>query len=317
MDYSALSEPKNLLVVDDDPSVCQVMAAMLKDRGYDVVTETNGRKVLGLLQQGEFDVALIDLVMPAISGLELIDQIRQHDRVMPILVVTGLSSAENTVAAMRHGATDFVTKPVDSAFLDLRIRGAWDLARAHRLANTDGLTGLYNHRHLQERLREELDRARRYRRPLSLVMADLDHFKTYNDTYGHPQGDEVLMAVAHTLRQVSRTSDLVARYGGEEFTLVLPETSLEDAQTVAERARQCVAALEFQGRENSHVTGVTLSLGIASYYHGCTQEELIALADAALYEAKRAGRNRVRVAMTEADRKNSEKETAEIELPFT
>lgn len=317
MESLALTEPKNLLVVDDDVNVCKVMAAMLRHRGYEVVTETDGRKVPELLQQGEFDVALIDLVMPAISGLELIDLIRQHDRVMPILVVTGLSSAESTVDAMRHGATDFVTKPVDSAFLDLRIRSAWDLARAHRLANTDGLTGLYNHRHLHERLSEELDRARRYGRPLSLVMADLDHFKTYNDTYGHPRGDEVLMAVAHTLRQASRTSDLVARYGGEEFTMVLPETTMEDARVVAERARQCVAALELHDPDTSMVPGVTLSLGIASYYRGCSQEELIATADAALYQAKRAGRNQVKTAAVQPDSTNKENETADVELPLT
>ena len=162
------------------------------------------------------------------------------------------------------------------------------------MANTDGLTGLYNHRHLQERLAQEIERAERYGRPLSVVMADLDHFKAFNDTFGHPSGDEVLIEVASTLRHVSRASDILARYGGEEFTLILPETGDSEARVVAERARECVAALRLEA-------GVTLSLGVASYRPGGSKEELIGAADAALYEAKRQGRNRVCFAEARTD----------------
>ncbi len=300
--------PQHLLVVDDDEAVCQVMSLLLTDLGYAVVTETDARKALTLLREGEFDVVMVDLVMPDLDGLELIDQIREHFNVLPILVVTAYGSAELTVDAMRRGATDFVTKPVDAPLLDLRIRSAFDLEQTRRMANTDGLTGLYNHRHLQERLQQEIERAERYGRPLSVVMADLDHFKSFNDAFGHPRGDGLLIAVARTLRHLSRASDILARYGGEEFTLVLPETSAADAHVLAERVRQCVAALDTGGSSvgppagaptadpRSSRTQVTLSLGVASWSQRDSKETLIEAADAALYRAKHAGRNRVCVA---------------------
>ncbi len=290
--------PGRLLVVDDDEAVCQVMAIMLTDLGYEVTTETDGRNVLGILREGKFDVVLLDIVMPELDGLELIEQIREHFNVLPILVVTGYGSAELTVDAMRRGATDFVTKPVDSPLLDLRIRRSFDLEQTRRMANTDGLTGLYNHRYLQERLKQEVERAERYGCPLSVVMGDLDHFKNFNDTFGHPRGDKLLIAVSAALRQLSRASDVLARYGGEEFTMILPETTAEEARILAERARQRIAALELAS-EHNEAQKVTVSLGIASHVPGTSSERLIEAADAALYAAKHAGRNCVSLAVQE------------------
>ncbi len=286
-------EPENILVVDDDVTFCSVVEVVLSERGYRVVTTTDPRRAMGILREGEFDAVLLDLVMPELDGLELLDRIREHWNVLPIIVVSGHGGTENTLEAMRRGATDFVTKPVTAPLLDLRIKSAWDLEQARRQANTDGLTGLYNHRYLQERLRQEIERASRYGRQLSLVMADLDHFKAYNDTHGHPRGDEVLIAIAHTLRHISRSSDVVARYGGEEFTMILPETPADEALVLAERARRHVESLELAGRDAFTTARVTLSVGIASLCSGCTKEALIDAADAALYRAKREGRNRV------------------------
>jgi len=272
------------------------MAIILTDLGYQVRTETDGRKVLALLREHEFDVVLLDIMMPRLSGLELISQIREHFSVLPLLIVTAFGSADLTVDAMRRGATDFITKPVDASLLDLRIRNSFDLEQTRRMANTDGLTGLYNHRYLQERMKQEIERAERYERPLSVVMADLDHFKKFNDTHGHPKGDKVLIAVAQALRQVSRASDILARYGGEEFTLILPETTAQEAGLVAERARQRVAALKLDDKEDAGSADdatVSLSLGVASHTPGASKEELIEAADAALYRAKREGRNRI------------------------
>lgn len=281
-------EPKSILVVDDEVDICQVFDAMLTDLGYQVLTESDPRQVPEILRQSDFDVAVLDLVMPQMDGLELIEQIRQHSSTLPILVVTGYGSADTTVQAMRRGATDFVTKPVDAQFLDLRIRRAFDIELSRRLANTDGLTGLFNHRHMHERLAQEIERAERYGRPLSVVMGDLDHFKRFNDTHGHPRGDELLILVAQTLRQVSRAADIVARYGGEEFTLILPETPASDAGVLAERARQAIDQIEIGGNRP-----ISISLGVASYSPGLSQETLIESADAALYAAKHRGRNRV------------------------
>lgn len=282
-------EPKNILVVDDEIDICRVFEAMLSQCGFEVLTESDPRKVMDLVRRHDFDAVIMDLMMPQMDGLELIELIRQYTSTLTILVVTGHGDAESTVEAMRRGATDFVTKPVDAEFLALRLRRACEIEHARRLANTDGLTGLYNHRHLQERLRQEIERAERYDRPLSVVMVDLDHFKRYNDTFGHPRGDEVLIQVSQTLRQVSRASDIVARYGGEEFTLILPETPASDAGVLAERARQQIESLEIGGVR----TRVTLSLGVAAHVRGSSKEDLIESADAALYAAKRRGRNRV------------------------
>ena len=280
---------RNVLLIDDDPTFCDVMRAQLEPLDYRVTTETDARRALPLLQDGDFDVLLLDLMMPEIGGLDVLEEIRQHFSVLPIVVVTGYDIPEATVDAMRRGATDFVTKPVDISFLDLRIHRACEHELARRLANSDGLTGLYNHRYLQERLQQEVERARRYSRSLSLIMADIDHFKRYNDRWGHPRGDEVLMAVARVLRRVSRGSDIAARYGGEEFTLVLPETSLDAALKVAERTRRTVAGLRFDDGAR-----VTLSLGVSTLGPGESKERLIETADRALYQAKRDGRNRVR-----------------------
>ncbi len=283
---------RNLLVVDDSETFCLMVEATLAGSGYRVVTETDARNAMGLLREGDFDAVLLDLVMPEMSGLDLLDEIRKHFSVLPVVVVSGHGCGENTLDAMRRGATDFVSKPIDGPLLDLRIRRSIDLEQARRLANTDGLTGLYNHRYLQERLQQEIKRAERYGRQLSLVMADLDHFKLYNDAYGHPRGDEVLIEVAETLRHIGRSCDVVARYGGEEFTLILPETPSDEALILAERARECIEALEIGVND----VKVTISLGIASFFPGCTKQELVEAADSALYRAKHEGRNRVSVA---------------------
>ncbi len=285
-------KPKRLLIVDDEASFCQFLETLLSAKGYQVVTETDSDNVMALLQGRRFDVLLLDLVMPKIHGLELLERIREHWNVLPILIVTGHGGGDATLEAMRRGATDFVTKPVDVSHLDLRIRAAYDLEQARRLANTDGLTGLYNHRYLHQRLEQEIERGERYSRRLSLVMADIDHFKDYNDSFGHRGGDAILIAVAETLREVSRASDIIARYGGDEFIVVLPETPADEARVMAERARQQIEELPTPGGDGSK--GVTLSLGVASLSPIISSKEaLIESADSALYEAKRSGRNRV------------------------
>ncbi len=289
--------PKNLLIIDDDRTFCLFVDTLLSDKGYRVASETDPRQVPRRLREGDFDVVLLDLVMPELGGLELLEQIREQWSAMPVLIVSAHGSGEATLDAMRRGATDFVTKPVDASHLDLRIRAAYDLERARRLANTDALTGLYNHRYFHQRLEQEIERCQRYARQLSLVMADVDQFKLYNDAYGHPRGDVLLIAVAETLRQISRASDVVARYGGDELALILPETPAREARRVAERARRGVESLHLRPGKDSIAARVTLSLGVAALPPSDgSKEELLAAADRALYQAKDRGRNRVCVA---------------------
>ncbi len=290
---------KKLLVVDDEESFCAFVDIVLSEKGYQVVTETDATKAMALLRRHHFDVLLLDLVMPEIHGLELLEQIREHWSVLPILIVTGYGGGDATLEAMRRGASDFLIKPVDASHLDLRIRAAYDLEQTRRLANTDGLTGLYNHRYLHQRLEQEIERSGRYRRQLSLVLADIDHFKTYNDTFGHPAGDAMLIAVAEKLLEVSRSSDVVARYGGDELVLILPETPAGEARVMAERARRRIEAIHISADDGSTGAEISLSLGVAALSAGGGKEDLIESADAALYEAKRTGRNRVCLAVPE------------------
>ena len=157
-----------------------------------------------------------------------------------------------------------------------------------QLSVTDGLTGLANHRALMQRLNEEWLRSKRNKHDFTVIMCDVDHFKQYNDTFGHPQGDVVLKQVADVLREATRTVDCVARYGGEEFAVILPETDMAGALEVAERIRARAESSEFPGRR------ITLSIGVAGYpMHDDTSQGVVAAADAALYTAKRAGRNQV------------------------
>ncbi len=172
--------------------------------------------------------------------------------------------------------------------LVLRLRERESQAELERLSITDALTGLYNRRHLMGTLVSEAQRSRRLRRPFSVLLADADHFKQYNDTHGHPAGDAALVKIADILRRTTRAVDCVARYGGEEFLVVLLETTVATATVVAERIRARVAGEAFSGGQ------MTMSIGVAECpTHGDTPEELIASADAALYEAKGAGRDRV------------------------
>jgi len=286
-----------VLVVDDEEIICTLFAAMLGHYGrYHVVTTTDGRQVMDILRREPFDVMLLDMSMPAISGLEVLRQVTQAFEELPVIIVTGHGTIEIAVESMQAGAADFVTKPVPAAVLHLRIQKALEHARTRRLACTDGLTEVYNHRTFQERLTQEIARANRYGRPLSLLMIDVDHFKVYNDTYGHPEGDIVLQDLARLLREVSRSSDTVARYGGEEFAVILPETDGVNAQKIGERLREQVERHAFRGQELMPGGTLTISIGVATHTSAGSKDALLQAADTALYTAKREGRNRVCVA---------------------
>ncbi|WP_298035889.1 sensor domain-containing diguanylate cyclase [uncultured Desulfuromonas sp.] len=171
-------------------------------------------------------------------------------------------------------------------------------ARLHkemsRLAHTDGLTGLFNHRHFQEKLRVETARAARYGKPLSLVMFDIDDFKAFNDAHGHPSGDKALMIVAEILRDALRECDLLFRYGGEEFMAILPETSLHEALVAAERGRSALAEMSAERLAGMDFEGLTASVGVASFPRDARgPEELLRVVDGLLYRSKRGGKNRV------------------------
>lgn len=282
-----------LLIVDDDLTVCDVLTDTLTEYGYDCAVETNGLNVISRLRTEFFDGVLLDLLMPEIDGLELLQLIKEPFPELPVIIITGFGSIETAVESIKAGASDFVTKPIDMTILDIRIRKAIEHEQTRRLAYTDDLTSLANYRSFHTRLQQEMDRADRYHRPLSLIMLDIDYFKAYNDTHGHPQGDATLTQVAELLKKTSRSSDTVARYGGEEFALILPETDHISAEALGNRLREEIEQFKFPGEEHLPSKILTISVGIATHSRYANKEELIAAADAELYRAKREGRNRV------------------------
>ena len=253
------------------------------------------------------DLVLCDLVMPGFDGLKFLGlkASRKELEQIPVIILTAEDDLDRKAEILERGASDYVTKPFHEKELLARVRIHTKLkllqdqlleknAQLEALSVTDVLTGLANRRRLMTRMDEEVQRARRYKTPLSVVMIDIDHFKLVNDTYGHAMGDEVLRNIGAMLKASVRTTDLAARYGGEELTLVLPHTDIPAAIQVAENLRQKFADMvhELDGASLQK----TISMGVAAR-DGQSEiphaEDLLKHADEALYRAKQSGRNRV------------------------
>ncbi len=323
----------SILIVDDSPDMRTSLQRVLAMEGFREVMTAGSAceafELLGMNNPGgvapHVDVVLMDLTMPGMDGLEAVRRIKAQSwlRDVPVLVVTGRTEETDLEAAFTAGATDYIRKPIHPVELLARLRSAIALKQElecrrqrerelltvtrqlqeanqalQRLSTLDPLTGVANRRHFNEVLAHEWNRGARERTPLSAVMIDVDHFKAYNDVYGHPQGDACLCRVAHALQAaVKRPADLLARYGGEEFVILLPRTSLPGAVALAEEARRRVEALKIPHVRSPIQPYVTISLGVASVYpeHHGLEAGLLNAADQALYEAKHAGRNRVRI----------------------
>ncbi len=289
-----------ILVIDDSVGQrAELRSALDGARHFDRILEAeDGLGGLRMLLSEDVDLALCDVEMPGLDGDKLIHVAAQ--RGIPILMLTSLVDERRRAHLFRQGARDVITKPFQPLDLTARIDLHLELVSLQReleqknveleaTSTTDALTGLRNRRYLDEALVLEFKRSVRQGTPLSIVMADIDHFKNLNDTYGHPGGDEVLRAVSDALRQNLRETDVAGRFGGEEFMVVLG-ASVDGAEIFAERWRQQVEALEVRLEGGS--TGVTLSLGIAGRGAATVDpQSLVARADEALYDAKHRGRN--------------------------
>ncbi len=290
-----------VLIIDDSKTVREVTLGLLKDEGLFTFYHeaVNGKQGLALLEEHAVDVVLCDLEMPVMTGFEFLHALRKKDEYvdLPVIMLTGNENQKDKICGLELGASDYVTKPFDSAELIARVKIQLKIKllqdRLKELANTDPLTKLSNRRHLFDALTNELERSQRSQKPCSLVMVDIDHFKSVNDTYGHHLGDEVLVAVARQLHDSMRVYDLATRFGGEEFALLMPETDLEQAVSIAERIRLAVEDMVFGGELKP--LQLTISAGVATFPDPeiKTIDDLIRVADHALYRAKDAGRNRV------------------------
>lgn len=306
-----------VLVIASDQLTGTLIETALTAAGYSVVVAASGEEGVALYGPGCFVAVLVDLTLPGIDGLEVIQAVRKLDPGQCMLLMTSKPTDSSLrVAVEELHVDDYLTKPftVGGPFnpLEFAVKRALLVRRlandnAHlvseleaantrfaQLAATDPLTGLANRGKMEEQLRLEVERARRYERPLSFLILDVDHFKPYNDTYGHLAGDHVLEQIARILESCVRTSDVPFRYGGEEFGAVLPESALPDCLAVAERVREAVAAHPFGGTLSQPVTRVTVSIGCSAFpLSAVTPRGLIETADRALYRAKALGRNRV------------------------
>lgn len=315
-----------ILVVDDEPITRTVISHVLAAEGHQVVEAVSGEEALDLFRENPFPIVITDIVMEKMSGLDLLHEVRLLDPEAIVVVITSYASLETATAAIRSGAYDYLTKPFDDAsqiaavtrravdrlrlleerreMVDRLRRSAEELeslnVQLKEMAARDGLTGLYNHRFFREALEVEVQRSRRHHHVFSLIFADVDQFKRYNDTHGHLQGDRLLRSLATLIEDRSRSTTLAARYGGEEFVLVAPETDKEGGRQYAELIREMVEAYPFEGRESQPGGRITVSFGVATFPEdGRDGISLIASADRALYQAKREGGNLVCCAVTD------------------
>ncbi len=286
-----------VLVIDDCADVHRLLTARLCNEVMELVCETSAEVGLERAHQLEPTLILLDLDMPGIDGFEVLRRLKEEQSTseIPVIVLSGLQSPNDKVTAFDLGAVDYITKPFDLMELRVRLRSALKMRRLIQMlaqrAQIDGLTGLWNRAHFDDRWTEETKRAARSSSPLSLAIFDLDNFKQVNDTYGHPAGDAVLQGVARLIQKIARQADIACRYGGEEFAVIMPDTTPEQALNLCERIRAALDETDWPGKPNRHIT---ISAGVAGSEGPTTigRDEWIVQADQNLYRSKSEGRNR-------------------------
>lgn len=257
-----------------------------------------GAEGLAEIKSHRPDLILLDLDMPGMDGFEVLRAIKDDSQTnhIPVIVLSGLASPEDKVSAFDLGAHDYIIKPFELTELRVRIRAALRLNFLLRMlaqrAQIDGLTGLWNRAYFDRRVQDEVARVQRHGGALSIAFFDADHFKSINDTFGHPAGDAVLQGIAELIQRESRQSDIACRYGGEEFVLIMPETSAQDAHAFCDRLRAGLEAIVWPRHPERKVT---ISIGVAGSNSASdiTAAAWVETADKCLYAAKKGGRNRV------------------------
>ena len=296
-----------ILIAEDDPDYRQLLSRRASRMGLEVHQAADGLQAMEALKEHKFDALVLDLYMPEHTGLEVIDAARKIDPDIQALILTGSASVETAVEALRAGVYDYLTKPLESmTSFELALSRALErrylvnenkrlFEEIQRLAVTDSLTGLYNRHKLQDSLNTEVERAKRYNRPLSIIMVDMDELKVINDTYGHAAGDEALKVVAKSIERSIRKVDLGTRLGGDEFIVLLPEADREEAASVAKRIRETIMEMEFESGK------LSVSMGVVQWHEGFdTPKDFVQAVDEAMYLAKRSEGERLHVLTSEA-----------------
>jgi diguanylate cyclase (GGDEF)-like protein len=319
-----MTENQKVIIVDDEPTNLLLLSAVLKkiEGDFQILQAKNGKEALDLMDNNEFALAILDIQMPIMDGYTLASKMQEHPKAKstPIIFLTAIfNDDEHINKGYGAGAVDFIGKPFNKTILQQKARVFLKLdsqrkelelinkkleyeiterkkteeklqvanQKLEELATTDSLTGLNNVRSFRAHLRKELERSHRNSTFTSILLLDVDKFKPFNDTYGHPAGDKALQDVAAILKETARDLDFVARYGGEEFVIILPNTNDELAKQAAERIRKAIANHPWEVRE------ITVNIGISTVISATmTPEELIEQADQALYFSKENGRNR-------------------------
>ena len=283
-----------VLIVDDVATNVQALALLLKEE-YVIKVATGGARALELASQDPIpDLILLDVLMPDMSGYDVLKLLKEDNITaqIPIIFVTGKDAVEDEEYGLELGAVDYIAKPIRPSIVKARVKTHIMLKQQHDqlvgMATHDQLTGLYNRHYLNDALSKKVAHAKRHSEPLSVIIVDIDHFKSVNDTYGHLTGDLILKAVGSAMQSGARKEDIAARFGGEEFIVLLDNCTAHDAQVKAEHLRSQIEAL------HPEEIAVTASFGVAQLQQDTQRyEDLLKNADTALYIAKEEGRNRV------------------------
>jgi len=295
-----MDNKSTLLICDDSVSMLMELNDILQS-DYNIITAKDGVSALEMVTQVSPDLILLDVLMPDMSGFDVFDRLKKCESAkdIPVIFMTGLEKIGEEEHALSVGAVDFITKPFIPAVVKLRIglqiKILHQMRTIEMLSMLDHLTELPNRRNFEKRLLEEWSRSTRDKTTISALVMDIDDFKSYNDTYGHQQGDKALRSIKTVFNQaLKRPADFAARWGGEEFIVLLSDTNSEGAEIVAEQVRMLFEKLDILC-DNGTVTKVTMSIGINTrkYDDDMTVDEFVSGADMALFQAKKSGKNKV------------------------
>ncbi len=294
--------------MDDEEEIRTLLSEFLSKDSYDCKVAESGENALKIIKENRLDVVVADIKMGGMDGLKLMKKTHESCPGLPFIIMTGFTQEYSFSEIIDQGASDFLTKPFELEVLKVRTDRAVFLAKKQQelhgtleklreserrykeLSITDGLTSLYNHGYFMNQLKKEIERADRYQHPLSLMMMDVDNFKQYNDTYGHPEGDKCLKKMGEIIQSNIRVVDSGYRYGGEEFAVILPDTNNKNAFNVGERLRNAFESEQFS--PNKKNMNLTVSIGTTQYKFNEDLSEFIKRADKGLYKAKTIGKNR-------------------------